>query len=293
MSDIKLFTDSTCDLPIEEIQSMDIGLVPLYVTFDNNVYKDGVDITPSDLFRIVDERKILPKTSAPSPIDFYNAFKPYIDGGKSIIYIGLSSKISTTIQNAQLAANHLGSDKIYIIDSLNLCGAIGGLVRNAYNYINEGMSVGEVVMKIKQITPNYKLFFTMDKLDYLYMGGRCSNVESVVGSILDIKPIISMSPNGLKLWKNARGKGKAIKTMINEAIKDKDKILFNEIHLAHSVGCEEEAQKIKDQLIKKTGITTYHQYTIGCVISSHCGEGTVGFGYFLNWQGAIIVIYLK
>src|SRR5690606_411727 len=136
---------------------------PLYVTFDNNVFKDGVDITPIDLFRIVDERKTLPKTSAPSPIDFYDAFKPYIDDGKSIIYIGLSSKISTTIQNAQLAANHLGTDKIYIIDSLNLCGAIGGLVRNAYNYINEGMSVSEVVMKIKEITPNYKLFFTMDK----------------------------------------------------------------------------------------------------------------------------------
>jgi DegV family protein with EDD domain len=282
MSTIKLFSDSTCDLPLEEIERMDIGIVPLIVTFDGDVYSDGVNITPSELFNIVNERNMLPKTSAPSPVDFYNAFKPYTDEGKTIIYIGLSSKISTTIQNAQLAASHLGRDKVHVIDSLNLCGAIGGLVRNAYNYINEGLSVDETVKKINEIVPNYKLYFTMDQLDYLRMGGRCSSVESIVGSILDIKPIISMSPSGLELWKKFRGKGKAIKMMIQEAAQDKDRILFNEIHLAYSVGSEEEAQRIKEMLIKETGITKYHEYTIGCVISSHCGPGTVGFGYFLD-----------
>jgi DegV family protein with EDD domain len=282
MSTIKLFSDSTCDLPKEDIEGMDVEIVPLIVTFDGDVYYDGVDITPSDLFNIVDKRNMLPKTSAPSPVDFYKAFKPYTDEGKTIIYIGLSSRISTTIQNARLAADHLGRDKVYVVDSLNLCGAIGGLVRNAYNFINEGMSAEETVKRINEIIPNYKLFFTMDQLDYLRMGGRCSSVESIVGSILDIKPIISMSPSGMQLWKKFRGKGKAIKMMIEEAARDKDRILFKEIHLAHSAGSEEEARKIKEMLIEETGITKYHEYTIGCVISSHCGPGTVGFGYFLD-----------
>ncbi|MDD3226221.1 MAG: DegV family protein [Tissierellia bacterium] len=282
MSTIKLFSDSTCDLPKEEIERMNVGIIPLVVTFEEDAYNDGVNITPPDLFNIVDERNMLPKTSAPSPIDFYNAFKPFVDQGSSIIYIGLSSKISTTIQNAQLAANKLGSNKVHIVDSLNLCGAIGGLVRTAYNYINEGSSAEETVRRIEKIIPNYKLFFTVDNLDYLYMGGRCSSVESIFGSILDIKPIISMSPAGLKLWKKTRGKWKAIRMMIKEAAEDKNKILFNEIHLAHSLGSEEEAQRIKEMLIKETGITNYHEYTIGCVISSHCGPGTLGFGYFLD-----------
>jgi len=282
MSTIKLFSDSTCDLPKEEIERMNVGIIPLVVTFEEDAYNDGVNITPPDLFNIVDERNMLPKTSAPSPIDFYNAFKPFVDQGSSIIYIGLSSKISTTIQNAQLAANKLGSNKVHIVDSLNLCGAIGGLVRTAYNYINEGSSAEETVRRIEKIIPNYKLFFTVDNLDYLYMGGRCSSVESIFGSILDIKPIISMSPAGLKLWKKTRGKWKAIRMMIKEAAEDKNKILFNEIHLAHSIGSEEEAQRIKEMLIKETGITNYHEYTIGCVISSHCGPGTLGFGYFLD-----------
>ena len=193
MSTIKLFSDSTCDLPKEEIERMNVGIIPLVVTFEEDAYNDGVNITPPDLFNIVDERNMLPKTSAPSPIDFYNAFKPFVDQGSSIIYIGLSSKISTTIQNAQLAANKLGSNKVHIVDSLNLCGAIGGLVRTAYNYINEGSSAEETVRRIEKIIPNYKLFFTVDNLDYLYMGGRCSSVESIFGSILNIKPIISMS----------------------------------------------------------------------------------------------------
>jgi len=282
MSTIKLFSDSTCDLPKEEIERMNVGIIPLVVTFEEDAYNDGVNITPPDLFNIVDERNMLPKTSAPSPIDFYNAFKPFVDQGSSIIYIGLSSKISTTIQNAQLAANKLGSNKVHIVDSLNLCGAIGGLVRTAYNYIHEGSSAEETVRRIEKIIPNYKLFFTVDNLDYLYMGGRCSSVESIFGSILDIKPIISMSPAGLKLWKKTRGKWKAIRMMIKEAAEDKNKILFNEIHLAHSIGSEEEAQRIKEMLIKETGITNYHEYTIGCVISSHCGPGTLGFGYFLD-----------
>lgn len=282
MSTIKLFSDSTCDLPKEEIERMNVGIIPLVVTFEEDAYNDGVNITPPDLFNIVDERNMLPKTSAPSPIDFYNAFKPFVDQGSSIIYIGLSSKISTTIQNAQLAANKLGSNKVHIVDSLNLCGAIGGLVRTAYNYINEGSSAEETVRRIEKIIPNYKLFFTVDNLDYLYMGGRCSSVESIFGSILDIKPIISMSPAGLKLWKKTRGKWKAIRMMIKEAAEDKNKILFNEIHLAHSIGSEDEAQRIKEMLIKETGITNYHEYTIGCVISSHCGPGTLGFGYFLD-----------
>ncbi|WP_326909723.1 DegV family protein [Sedimentibacter sp. MB31-C6] len=282
MSNIKLFSDSTCDLPFSEIERMDVGIIPLIVTFEEDSFRDGIDITPIDMFKMVKERKILPKTSAPSPIDFYNKFKPFVDDGKSVIYIGLSSKISTTIQNAKLAAEHLGNDKVHIIDSLNLCGAIGGLVRNAYNFANKGMTAEEVTKEIRRIVPNYKLFFTINTLDYLHMGGRCSSTEAIFGNMLGIKPIISMSADGLDVWKKTRGKKKAIKIMIDEAEKDKDKILFDEIHLAYAVGNEKEGHEIKNQLIEKTGITKFHEYSIGCVISSHCGEGTVGFGYYLK-----------
>jgi len=282
MSNIKLFADSTCDLPLIEIQRMDVDIIPLVVTFGDDAYKEGTEITTADLFRLVKERHMLPKTSAPSPVDFYNAFKPYIDAGKSIIYIGLSSKVSTTLQNAQLAADYFDKDSVIIVDSLNLCVGSGALVRQAYNYVKSGKSLNEIIDNIKTIVPNYKLFFTVDTLDYLHMGGRCSNTEAIFGNMLNIKPIISMSVDGLNVWKKTRGKKKAINLMIEEVVKDKDIILNGEIHVGCTIGNENERDLIKKQLNKVAGITKFQDYIIGCVISSHCGEGTVGLGYLLN-----------
>ena len=282
MNNIKLFSDSTCDLPQSEVERMDVGIVPLVVTFGDDVYKEGVEITPPELFAMVKERNMLPKTAAPSPADFYAAFKPYVDAGQKILYIGLSSKISTTLHNASLAAEFIGGDAITVVDSLNLCGAIGGLVRHAYNFIQEGFTLKETTDKIQGMAPHYKLFFTMNRLDYLHMGGRCSSMEYIFGNALNIKPIISMSAEGLDVWKKTRGKKKALGLMIDQAVEDKDDILFDEIHIACAVGNDEERSHLRQILTEKTGITKFHEYHTGCIISSHCGEGTIGFGYFLK-----------
>ena len=282
MSHIKLFADSTCDLPLSEIQRMDVGIIPLVVTFGDDAYKEGIDITSKDLFRLVKERNMLPKTSAPSPVDFYNAFKPYIDAGKTIIYIGLSSKVSTTLQNARLAAEYFNKDSVIIIDSLNLCVGSGALVRQAYFYIKSGMPLEDIILNINKNVPSYKLFFTVEKLDYLHMGGRCSSTEAMFGNMLNIKPIISMSVDGLNVWKKTRGKKRAINLMIEEVIKDRDLILNDEVHVGCAFGNEEEMELMKKQLNEIAGITKFQDYIIGCVISSHCGEGTVGLGYLLK-----------
>jgi len=282
MSNIKLFADSTCDLPLSEIQRMDVDIIPLVVTFGDDAYKEGIDITTKDLFRIVKERNMLPKTSAPSPVDFYNAFKPHIEAGKTIIYIGLSSQVSTTLQNARLAADFFEKGSVIIIDSLNLCVGIGALVRQAYSYIKSGMPLEDIILNINKNVPNYKLFFTVETLDYLHMGGRCSSSEALFGNMLNIKPIISMSVDGLNVWKKTRGKKKAINLMIEEVINDKDIILNDEIHVGCTIGNENEREFIKKQLSEVAGITKFQDYIIGCVISSHCGEGTVGLGYLLN-----------
>lgn len=282
MSNIKLFADSTCDLPLSEIQRMDVDIIPLVVTFGDDAFKEGIDITTKDLFRLVKEKNMLPKTSAPSPVDFYDAFKPYIEAGKTIIYIGLSSKVSTTLQNAKLAADYFEKGSVVIIDSLNLCVGSGALVRQACNYIKSGMSLDDIILNINKNVPNYKLFFTVDTLDYLHMGGRCSSSEALFGNMLNIKPIISMSVDGLNVWKKTRGKKKAINLMIEEVIKDKDIILNDEVHVGCTIGNEHERDLIKKQLNETAGITKFQDYSIGCVISSHCGEGTVGLGYLLN-----------
>ncbi len=282
MDNIKLFADSTCDLPIDKIKEMDVGIVPLLVTFNNKTYRDGVDIKPDEMFNLVDKYNTLPKTSSPSPLDFYKAFEPFVNKGKEIIYIGLSSKLSSTIQNAQLAARQFPKGAVRVIDSLNLCGAIGGLITYAHEFVKKGFPIDKIVNIIEKMVPNYKLFFAIETLDYIHMGGRCNSVEKIFGSMLNIKPIINMSIEGLKVWKKTRGKSKAINLMINELVKDKDRIYKDELHIACASGNEEEMEQVKKQIETKTGIKTFSKYTTGCVISSHCGRGTVGFGYYLK-----------
>ncbi|WP_300279302.1 DegV family protein [Peptacetobacter sp.] len=283
MEGIKIFSDSTCDLSKEEVNRMDIGIVPLTINFEEKLYKEGLDINTGEVLGKVKELGVLPKTSAPSPAEFYEAFKPYVEKGDSIIYIGLSSKISSTVSNAIIAKNMFdNNENIYVIDSLNLCGGIGGLVRIAYNFLEEGCPIEETVKNVEKILHKYKLFFTMDKLDYLYKGGRCSGMQFVLGSTFGVKPIIEMTTDGLGVWKKTRGKKKAIELMLEEAERDKDKIYNDEIHIAAITGSEKELENIKEELIKRTGITKFHEYSVGCTIASHCGEGTVGFGYFLK-----------
>lgn len=283
MEGIKIFSDSTCDLSIEEVNRMDIGIIPLTINFEEKLYKEGLDINTGEVLAKVKELGVLPKTSAPSPAEFYEAFKSYVEKGESIIYIGLSSKISSTVSNAMIAKNMFdNNEKIYVIDSLNLCGGIGGLVRIAYNFLEEGCPIEQTVKNVEEILHKYKLFFTMDKLDYLYKGGRCSGMQFVLGSTFGVKPIIEMTTDGLDVWKKTRGKKKAIELMLEEAERDKDKIYNDEIHIAAITGSEKELENIKEELTKRTGITKFYEYSVGCTIASHCGEGTVGFGYFLK-----------
>jgi len=282
VEDIKIFADSTCDLSLQEIKELDIGIVPLTVSFYNKTYKDGLDINSKKLFQLVDKHKSLPLTSSPSPIDFYDSFKPYVDRGQKIIYIGLSSKISSTVQNAKLAANYFPRHSVYVVDSLNLCGAAGALVKYTGEFIEKGLTIEKVLENLGKLIPNYRLFFTIETLDYLHKGGRCTSVEKIFGSMLNIKPIIEMSPNGLGVWKKTRGKKKAFNEMIKKLNEDKNNIYKEEIHIASSLGNEKEMKFLESIIEEKTGISKFNEYQTGCVISSHCGKGTIGFGYFLD-----------
>ncbi|WP_069649971.1 DegV family protein [Caloranaerobacter ferrireducens] len=279
MNNIKIFTDSTCDLSTEILEKYDISVVPLYVSFGNETYKDGIDINTKKLYDLVDKYGILPKTSAPSPTDFYEAFKPYIDEGKDIIYIGLSSKISSTLQNAKIAASKFPDNRIEIIDSLNLSTGIGLLVLKAVDYAKEGLGIKEIGDKLRNKIPLVKTSFVIDTLDYLYKGGRCSALQSFVGSMLKIKPIVKVVNGTMILGQKARGKRrKIIDKMLENTIKESNNIDLERIIVTHSMGYED-ALYLKNELENNLNVKEVIITDAGCVISSHCGPNTVGILY--------------
>jgi DegV family protein with EDD domain len=278
LSNTKIFSDSTCDLTKELIERYDIGIVPLYVNFNETSFIDGITLNTKELYAMVNEYGQLPKTAASSPLDFYNAFKPHIDEGKDIVFIGLSSELSSHLQNALLAANEFPEGRIHIVDSLNLSSAIGLLVMKAIDFKNEGLTALEIAERVRKLVPKVRTSFVIDTLDYLYKGGRCTALASFVGGVLKIRPIVTVINGKMILAQKLMGKReKALNTMLNNVIKEKDIIDSDRIMVTHSIS--NDTEYLKTELSKALQVKEIIETQAGCVIASHCGPNTIGILY--------------
>lgn len=279
MNNIKIFTDSTSDLSKELIDENNISIIPSYVVFGDEIYKDSIDIDQTGLYEKIKELGKIPKTAAPSPQDFIDAFKPYIDRGDDILYIGLSSKLSSTFQNANIAKKSFPDNKIKLIDTFNLSTGIGLLVLKACDFIKQGMDIENISKKIQQLTHKIKTAFVMDTLEYLHLGGRLSAIQHLLGNILKIKPIIKVVDGELTIAQKVRGrKSKVVDVMLNDVLKNAHNIDSSRLFISHFQGGES-VDYLKEQLATHVNVENIHITNTGCVISSHCGPGTVGIAY--------------
>lgn len=278
MPSIKIFADSTSDLPTSWIEEYNIGIIPLYVVFGEESLRDGIDITPIDLYQRVNESGELPKTAAPSPADFMKAFNPYIERGDQILFISLSSELSSTYQNALIAAGEYPADQIAVFDSLNLSSAIGLLVKKAAIAAQQGQSLQDIITLLESVRPEIEAEFVVDTLEYLYKGGRCSGMQNIIGSLLKIRPIIKVAEGKMTPTVRVRGKReKAIEQLLQNAIDKKDLMDQDHILVVHSLA-EDDALFLQASLQELTRAKV-DLSTAGCVISSHCGPQTIGIMY--------------
>lgn len=279
MSKIKLITDSTCDLSKDLIEKHDIEVVPLYVVFGDEEYLDGVNINTRMLYDKVLEKGMLPKSSAISPGTFMDVFEKYVEEDYDIIYCGLGRSFSGTYNSAVIAKDMINSDKIHIVDSKNLSNGIGLLIMKAVSFIESGDDVLEVVRKIEELVPKVRSQFVIDTLDYLYKGGRLNALSAFAGRVLHIHPIIKVRDGVMIVGKKIRGSMlKAIKAMILEIVMKKDIIDQDIIMLNNSIALEHFPFVI-GEIEKQLDIKNTYLQDAGCVISTHCGEGTIGIFY--------------
>ncbi|MDQ0888457.1 DegV family protein with EDD domain [Paenibacillus sp. V4I9] len=276
MSRVRIFTDSTSDLSEELYRSFQIEVVPLYVIFEDNSYKDGITIKPDRLYELVDQTGKLPKTAAPSPIDFERAFEPIIQRGEDIVFIGLSSELSSTIQNATIAAASFPEGRVTVIDSRNLSTGIGLLVLKAAQAAEDGRSSAEIKSLIEPLITRMEVEFIIDTLEYLHKGGRCSSVQHFIGSLLRIRPIVKVIDGAMISTDKVRGKReKALQQLLDNALAKKDDMDAEFLFITHSSAAEEAAY-IKQQIEQQTNVKHVYITETGCVVTSHCGPHTVG-----------------
>ncbi|MBR3617237.1 MAG: DegV family protein [Acholeplasmatales bacterium] len=278
---VKIISDSTCDLSQELIKENDIEIIPLLVTFNEDTFQDGVDIDAKKIYEEVAKRNILPKTSAVSAMVLEEAFRKWVDQGYEVVYTGISSKMSSTYNNAVLAANEIGDDKVFVVDSKNLSTGIGLTVLKACRDRDKGLSAKEIVENMKYNIDRVKAQFAIERMDYLHKGGRCSGIARFAATLLRIKPIIFVRDGSMTVGKKPLGKIKvALDVMLKMLEEDKNN---NNVDPEFIFVTDAIAPESREYLIPKVKEmfpnTNVYSTIAGGVIASHCGPGTIGILY--------------
>ena len=274
-SDIIITSDSTTDLSKELCERYKITVMPLCITLGDKLYTDGVDITPDDIYAHHDRTGELPKTTATNVGDCLDFFSQFTSQGKTVIHFTISSEMSSTYNNACMAAEELGN--VYIIDTKNLSTGGGLLVITAAELLNQGLPVEEIVEKTRETVARVDASFVIDNLEYLYKGGRCSAVAMLGANLLKLKPCIQVKNGKMDVAKKYRGRyADVIKQYVVDKIGDYSDIDLDRVFVTHA-GCDPQLVNDIVELVKKTApFKEVFLTRAGCTVSSHCGANTLG-----------------
>ncbi len=284
MSKVKILVDSTSDIPENIRKRYSIDFVPLFIIFGEDSFRDGIDITVPEIFEMVDKRNMLPKTSAVNQVELFQTFQRLTADGSEVVFIGISSEISTTVQNALLVASEIPDNKVHVFDSRNLSIGIAIQAIKAAELAEQGKSAQEIMNFLNEISPKVRTSFIVKDLNYLKMGGRCSSLQAFAGSLLNIKPKIHLENGFVLAGENFRGsREKIVQKLIESSASDLPNIDMDTVLLAHAFASDRDVQIAKDCLLSlMPNIKNLIVTTTGGVISSHCGPETVGLVYKLK-----------
>lgn len=276
-------TDSPADVPAEIRERYDIRVIPLHITLDNDCFEDGVNIQPDDLYAFYKKTGRLPKTSAVSVAEYTDFFQELTKDGSSVVHISFSSALSATHQNARLAAEDF--DNVYIVDSKSLTTGITLLAIKAAQLAKDGVDAKTIAHEMEYKREKVVTTFILDKLEFLYKGGRCSGIAMLGANVLGIKPSIIMADGTLQVGKKYRGKLENCQIQYVRDLLEQyaGRIDTDRAFLSRTAGVSDEQMKALQKEIHKTlKFKEYIVSTVGCTITSHCGERTFTFEFMLK-----------
>ena len=272
---IKILSDSTCDLSADILKEHNISLVPLTVIKGNQEYKDGLTITPADIFAHVAAGGDLCSTSANSVGEYMDEFAKYANDYDGILHINIGSGFSSCYQNACLAAQDF--DNVKVVDSQNLSTGQGLVVLEACRLAKECTSLEELREKVQAYTAKIEASFLVDKLNYLAKGGRCSAVAALGANLLNLKPCIEVKDNKMGVTKKYRGKyDKCLATYIKERLDGRDDLDGGILFITHTPVSEAEMAAVKEAVAQYGNFRVVYDTDAGSTVSCHCGPGTLG-----------------
>ena len=278
----KIVTDSACDLPAEMIEALDLGIAALSVELDGRAYLEG-EMTPKELYDHLRGGK-LPKTSAVNPELWADAMRPALENGQDVLTLVFSSALSATCQNAFIAAEELRGEfpdrKLIVIDSLCAAIGLGLLVHTAAKLRDAGKTIEETAAWIEEHKLNVCHWVTVEDLMHLKRGRRVSAATAVVGTMLNIKPIIRVDDNGrLESLAKCRGRKAALNYLLDRMAESFDPEIDDTVFIGHG-DCMEDAKYLEQKVRERFGVQNVHINYIGAVVGAHTGPGVAVLFFF-------------
>ena len=279
---IRITSDSTCDLG-HLVAERNIGILPLQVNLDAKAYRDGIDITPQDIFDFVAKTKILPKTSAPSIAEYEEFFEKQLQEYDEVIHFNISSKSSGSHNMAKQAAESFGG-KVRVIDSKALSSGQGLLVVKAADLRDEGKSAEEIEKEILEIRSRVNTSFIPDSLDYLHKGGRVSKMTLYGANILKIHPKIAMNEEGqlVSAGKYHGRMDRCIRQYVEDLKNQYPSYDKTRCFVTHSTADKELVELAKSLVAEHFDFNEVIETVAGSIVTSHCGRNTLGVLFVYN-----------
>ena len=278
---IRIIADSTCYLPKEYIDKYNVSIVSLNVLLNGKSYRE-TDLENDWFYKEMSKSPSIPTSSQPSIDDFYKAIESQVKEGHDIVGIFLSSDMSGTFSTSNLVKEMIlekyPNANIVMLDSRSNCMQAGYAILEAAKAAADNKSLDEVVSIAKSVIENSKFIFVPDTLDYLKKGGRIGGAAALFGSLLQIKPILTVTDGKTTVLTKVRTKKKAIDKIIDTVIEQNLKSPIKGL-IVHHINCESEGQELANKLQDKLEISNIKIQSIGPIIGLHVGPGSIGVAY--------------
>lgn len=279
MKKIAWVTDSTAFLDEEMKAYSNLYVVPLTILLDGEEYVDGVDFTADELYKRLKTVKAPPKTSQPSVGTFKNLFEELEkDGYDCVLSVLLSSKLSGTVSSSEQAAQ-LVNIPVITVDSKILSYPLSALIKKGMKWSEQGLEVDEVVEKLRRLADTNETFVSIGSLEQLHRSGRMTGLQFFLGSMLNVKPIISIVDGALESKEKVRSESKAKDKIVQYLKNSYEKYQFEEVYFLYGLD-ETEANKWKAELEPMFPNVKFGAYPLGATIGVHAGEATLGVSWF-------------
>jgi DegV family protein with EDD domain len=276
---VAIITDSSAYIPVEALEGLDVTIIPLWLHWGEDRYRDGIDIDPAEFYRRLQESDVFPTTSQPSVGEFETLIRTVGEGMDGVVNVLVTSKLSGTVASATAAMERLTGMAVRVVDSMTTSMGLGFATLAAARAAAAGGTVDMVAEAAQDMADRVQLLFAMDTLEFLRRGGRIGGARWLLGSALQIKPVLHMWEGTVQPLVQVRTRKKALVRMLQVV---EDRLSGKRMAEAAVIdaNCPEDGDAIAEQVRKRFSPRNLFRSAVSPVIGTHAGPGTVGIAFY-------------